>query len=318
MADQMMVASAQLGGIQVNETRKEVVARLIRLLDDAAAAGCRLVIFPELTLTTFFPRYWSDSAASMDQYFESGMPNDAVQPLFDRARELGIAFTLGYAELTEDGRHYNSVCAVDGDGQVVGTYRKIHLPGHADHREEAYQHLEKRYFDVGDQGFPVVRLGGIDVGLAICNDRRWAETYRVLALKGADLIAIGYNTPTTSVPGVDPEHHRAMDEHLLSVRAGAYQNAVWVIAAGKSGDEDGHKLIGGSCVVAPTGDVVSLATSDRDELVIARYDTAVAEPYRQEMFHFGKHRLPDQYAIIALQQDRVPKDRVRTAAGSDA
>ncbi|NUL59927.1 N-carbamoyl-D-amino-acid hydrolase [Brevibacterium luteolum] len=305
IVSKVVVGVAQVGGIQPEESREQVVARLIALVETAAARGCTLVVFPELTLTTFFPRYWVDDLSAVDTHFERSMPNPQVQPLFDRAAELGIAFVLGYAELTPEGQHFNTAIAVDTDGTIAGTYRKVHLPGHADDRGIAQQHLEKRYFEIGDQGFPVFTIAGVRVGLAICNDRRWAETYRILALNGADLVAIGYNTPFTSVPGMDPEAHRAMDEHLLSVRAGAYQNAVWVLAAGKSGVEDGHRLIGGSCVVSPTGDVVALAVGEGDELVVAEYDSATAEPYRRELFNFGKHRKPEHYRLIAEQTDRA-------------
>lgn len=305
MSNRTHIGVAQVGGIQPDESRNSVVQRLIALLEQAASHSCELVVFPELTLTTFFPRYWVDDLMAVDQYFERLMPNPHVQPLFDRAYELGIAFVLGYAELTPEGEHFNSAIAVETDGSIAGHYRKIHLPGHADDRGVPHQHLEKRYFKIGDQGFPVIAIAGLRVGLAICNDRRWAETYRVLALKGADLIGIGYNTPFTSVPGMNPEPHRALEEHLLSVRAGAYQNAVWVLAAGKSGNEDDQRLIGGSCVVAPSGDVVARAMGDGDELVVSAYDPSSAEPYRQELFNFGKHRLPEEYSAITKQRDRA-------------
>lgn len=305
MSGKTYIGVAQVGGIQPDESRESVVQRLVGLLEEAAFRSCELVVFPELTLTTFFPRYWVDDVVALDKYFERLMPNPHVQPLFDRARELGIAFILGYAELTPEGDRFSSAIAVEGDGSIAGHYRKIHLPGHADNRGISHQHLEKRYFKIGDQGFPVISIAGLFVGLALCNDRRWAETYRVLALKGADLICIGYNTPFTSVPGMDPEPHRAMEEHLLSVRAGAYQNAVWVLAAGKSGNEDEQHLIGGSCVVAPSGDVVARAVGDGDELVVSEYDSTRAEPYRHEMFNFGKHRLPEEYSAITEQRDRA-------------
>lgn len=293
-----IIGVAQVGGIQPDESRSSVVRRLIALLEQAADRGCKLLVFPELTLTTFFPRYWLSRPEMADHFFEREMPNPQTQPLFDRARELGVAFVLGYAELTPQGQRFNTVCAVDADGTIAGYYRKIHLPGHKEDRGLAHQHLEKYYFEVGDTGFPVVTLVGLKVGLATCNDRRWAETYRVLALQGADLVAIGYNTPVGGVPGMTPEPHRMMAEHLLSVRAGAYQNSLWVLAAGKSGVEDGQQLIGGSCVVSPGGDVVSVAVGDGDELVVAGYDPGVAEPYRAELFNFAKHRRPEHYRLI--------------------
>jgi predicted amidohydrolase len=313
VARRTTVGIAQVGGIQPTEDRASVVKRLIRLLDNGAAKGCSLVVFPELTLTTFFPRYWRTDPQDMERFFERNMPNEDVQPLFDRARELAVAFVLGYAELTPDGRRFNTACAVETTGEIVGVYRKIHLPGHDDDRGLDHQHLEKRYFEIGDLGFPVVRLAGLLVGLAICNDRRWAETYRILALQGADLAAIGYNTPASSVPGTDPEPHRAMNEHLLSVRAGAYQNAMWVFTAGKSGTEDGQQLIGGSCAVAPSGDVVARALGDGDELVVAEFDSEACLPYRQEMFDFDRHRRPDEYRLIVDRTGRGQPINTRTA-----
>jgi predicted amidohydrolase len=88
-----------------------------------------MVVFPELPLTTFFPRWLFSDQAELDSYFEREMPNPRVQPLFDRARALGIGFYLGYAELTPHGKRYNTAITVGPDGSVLGKYRKIHLPG---------------------------------------------------------------------------------------------------------------------------------------------------------------------------------------------
>ena len=89
---------------------------MLALLEEAAARGASLVVFPELAFTTFFPR-WLIEGEALDHYFERGMPNPAVQPLFDRARALGIGFYVGYAELTSDGQRFNSSILVDRDGK---------------------------------------------------------------------------------------------------------------------------------------------------------------------------------------------------------
>src|SRR5262245_20803870 len=150
------LAVAQVGGIQPSESRSAVTRRLVELMREANARGASVVVYPELTLTTFFPRYWYEDAAELNGFFETSMPNEHVQPLFDRAAELGIAFNLGYAELTADGRRFNTSILVDRDGRIAGKYRKVHLPGHADNKSSfAAQHLEKRYFEVGDLGFGV-------------------------------------------------------------------------------------------------------------------------------------------------------------------
>ncbi len=182
------VAAAQMGGTQRTDDRAATLARMIALLERAAADGASLVVFPELAFTTFFPR-WLLEGAVLDAFYEPGMPNPAVQPLFDRARTLGIGFYVGYAELTPDRRRFNCSILVRPDGTRLGTYRKVHLPGSVEPREGArFQQLEKRYFDYGDLGFPAFRAGpawhGAIAGMMICNDRRWPEAWRMLGLQG--------------------------------------------------------------------------------------------------------------------------------------
>ena len=296
------LAVAQVGGIQPSEGRATAVQRLIRLLEQSHHKGASFVVFPELTLTTFFPRYWDDDRAAMDRYFEIEMPGAEVKPLFDRAAELRVGFYLGYAELTPDGQHFNTAILVNSTGSIVGKYRKIHLPGHADKLADVpAQHLEKRYFEVGDLGFGVFEVDGVRFGICLCNDRRWPEVYRVLALQGADVVVLGYNTPI-EVPGWQEEPHAKMATHLLSLRAGAYQNAVWVAAAAKSGFEDGCHMIGGSAIAAPSGEILAKARTEDDEVVIATVDLDFSEPYRQSVFDFDAHRRPEHYSLIV---DRV-------------
>ena len=176
MSRVLTVGAAQMGPIQLADTRPQVVERLIALLRSGSGAGCHLVVFPELTLTTFFPRWWVDDLSEADRFYETEMPGQETRPLFDEARRLGVGFHLGYAELTPDGHRYNTAILVERDGSIVGKYRKVHLPGHSEHEPwRAFQHLERYYFEPGD-GFAVHGAFGGVVGMAICNDRRWPET----------------------------------------------------------------------------------------------------------------------------------------------
>ena len=148
-----------MGPTQKADSREHTLGRMLALLEAAAARGATLVVFPELAFTTFFPR-WLIEGEALDHYFERGMPNPAVQPLFDRARTLGIGFYVGYAELTSDGQRFNCSILVDRDGEILGRYRKVHLPGSVEPRVgAAYQQLEKRYFEYGDLGFPAFQGG---------------------------------------------------------------------------------------------------------------------------------------------------------------
>ena len=299
------VGAAQLGPIQRSHSRADVVVRMIALLRQAKGHGCDLVVFPELALTTFFPRWFMDDQRAVDSFFEAQMPSSATQPLFDEAARLGLAFSLGYAELTvENGqtRRFNAQIMVDKSGRIIGKYRKVHLPGHAEHEPwRAFQHLEKRYFEVGNLSWPVWRAdealqGGL-FGMMICNDRRWPESYRVMGLQGVEMILLGYNTPRHNPPS--PEQDRLGDFHNhLVMQAGAYQNACWVIGTAKAGVEEGCELIGGSAIIAPSGEIVAQALTLDDELVVARCDLDRVRSYKDWIFNFERHREPEQYRLI--------------------
>src|SRR5262244_2971799 len=283
MARTLTVGAAQLGPIARSERRSDVVKRLLALLAQAHARGCELVVFPELALTTFFPRWWMEDQAEIDAFFEREMPGPETRPLFDEARRLGLGFCLGYAELVHEGgalHRYNTAILVDQAGRLVGKYRKIHLPGHAAHEPwRPFQHLEKRYFEVGDLGWPVTRYNGAVVGMCICNDRRWPETYRVMGLQGVELVLLGYNTPIHNPPAPEQDHLAGFHNHL-SMQAGAYQNATWVVGVAKAGCEEGCELLGQSAIIAPSGEIVAMASTVGDELIVARCDPALCRNYK--------------------------------------
>ena len=302
------VGAAQLGPIARTESRASAVARMIALLEQAAAQGCDLVVFPECALTAFFPHWYYDRQDELDAYFEREMPNAATQPLFDCARELGVGFYLGYAELAvEDGatHHYNTSILVDKKGAIVGKYRKVHLPGHADYRpNNPFQHLEKRYFEPGDLGFPVWRALGGNIGMCICNDRRWPETYRVMGLQSVELVLLGYNTPT-HVPWMPVYDHLTYFHNHLCMQSGAYQNSTWVVGIAKAGNEEGCELLAGSCIVAPSGEIVALASTKADEVFTAKCDLDISRFNKETLFNFAQHRRIEHYGLITKQAGAV-------------
>ena len=296
----LTIAAAQLGPIHRSETRPQVLERLIGLLRQANQHGCELVVFTECALTPFFPHWWIEDQAEIDAYFETSLPGPQTQPLFDEAARLRIGFCLGYAELVQVGdqtRRFNSAVLVERDGRIVGHYRKVHLPGHADHRpNNPFQNLEKRYFEPGNLGFPVFMWCGRRVGMLICNDRRWPESYRCLGLQGCEVVLLGYNTPR-HFPEY-PETNRLADfHHQLSLQAGAYQNGMWIVAAAKAGVEEGVEQIGSSMIVAPSGEVVAQAATLVDELVIHRCDLALCRTYKEGVFP-ARYRRVEHYGRL--------------------
>lgn len=302
MSRVLRVAAAQMGPIQKADSRQAVVKRMTDLLDQAKAENCDLVNYTELALTTFFPRWYMTDPAEVDSWFEREMPNAATRPLFEKAAAYRIGMSFGYAELTPDGHHFNTSILVDRDGKIVGKYRKVHLPGHVEFdTERAFQHLEKRYFEPGDLGFNVWRTMGGILGMCICNDRRWPETYRVMGLQGVEMILLGYNTPSVNSQKGSEGPEKRIFHHQLSLQAGAYQNSTWVVATAKAGLEDGHPMFGASCIVNPDGEIVAQAATEEDELVVADCDLDATVFGKQTIFDFKRHRRVEHYGRITAQ-----------------
>ena len=293
------VGAAQVGPIYKEESRETVVERLINLLEEGARREVELICYPECALSTFFPRHLMD-CDEMDKYFEKSMPNPSVQPLFDRARDLGIGFHLGYSEL--DGKnHYNSSILVGKDGEIIGKYRKSHIPGTYEPIEgQKFQHLERRYFLEGNTGFKVWSAFGGKIGMALCNDRRWPETWRVLGLQGVELVIVGWNTPLTHYRK-NPSYSRLAEFHnRLSMQAGCYQNGTWAVGVAHCGEEElGYVLMGQSMIVSPLGEIIAMSYSLEDELVDATIDLDAGKEIKEGVFNFGLYRRPELYKIIS-------------------
>ena len=301
MARTLKVAAAQMGPIAKDEDRTQVVKRLLEMMREAAGWGADVVVFPELALTTFFPRWVIEDDAEIDSWFERSMPNDATRPLFETAKALGIGFHIGYAELAFDQHgtkhRYNAAIIVDKCGEIVGKFRKVHIPGHAEAKDRPGQHLEKRYFEVGDLGFPVYRAYGGVVGMCICNDRRWPETWRVLGLQGVEIVFCGYNSPVGLGDSFDLDALEPFHNHLV-FQSGCYQNATWAVGVAKCGNEEGFNMIGQSCIVAPSGEIASQCITLDDEVIVHRCDLDAALAYKNDIFNFAYHRQPQHYRLI--------------------
>jgi predicted amidohydrolase len=297
-----------MGPIQREHSRADAVKRLIALLEQGARHGCDLVVFPELALTTFFPRWFVDDISEADHWYEREMPSRETQPLFDAARKLGVGFSLGYAEYTKDGHRFNTQILVERDGSIVGRYHKVHIPGHEHHEpDRPFQHAERYYFEPGPEGFGVWKAFGGRVGMMICNDRRWPESYRVMGLKGVELILCGYNTPIHYVP--DPSQDILQGFHnALVMQSGAYQNGTWVVGVAKGGVEEGVDSLGQSAIIAPSGQIVAQAFTSVDELLVARCDLDWCLKYKETLFDFERYRRPEVYGPITAQRGVVLDD----------
>jgi len=299
------VAAAQLGPVQKTDDRKSVVSRLINLLREAHSKKAELVVFPELALTTFFPRWFVDDIAEANHWYETEMPSAVTQPLFDEAKNLGIGFCLGYAELTKTGERFNTQILIERDGRVVAKYRKVHIPGHEHHEpDRPFQHAERYYFTPSNEGFGVWPAFNGRIGMMICNDRRWPESYRVMGLQGVEMILCGYNTPLHYVP--DPSQDALQGFHnALVMQSGAYQNGTFVVGVAKGGVEEGVDSLADSSIIAPSGEILAKTATNGDEVITAVCDLDWCNNYKNTLFDFNRYRRPEVYGRITNQRGVV-------------
>jgi len=301
----LKVAAAQLGPIQRTDDRQSVVKRLIELLRNAHSQKAELVVFPELALTTFFPRWFVDDISQADHWYETQMPSPITQPLFDEAKSLGVGFCLGYAELTDSGERFNTQILVERNGDVVAKYRKVHIPGHETNEpDRPFQHAERYYFKPSDEGFGVWQAFGGRIGMMICNDRRWPESYRVMGLQGVEMILCGYNTPLQYIP--DPTQDPLQSFHnALVMQSGAYQNGTFVIGVAKGGVEEGVDSLADSSIIAPSGELLAKTSTSGDEVVTATCDLDWCYNYKNTLFNFDRYRRPEVYGRITSQRGAI-------------
>ena len=283
MPRHIKVAAAQMGPNNEGTPREAIVERMAGLLELAIHDGVELLAYPEMALTTYFPK---KVRPDFDQFFETDVPPKALEPLLRRAAQARVAVHVGFCEKA-GGQYFNTALVTDRDGRLCGTFRKIHLPG-TKAPDGFAQVFEPYYFAHGDSGYKVFDCAGVRVGIAICQDRRYPESYRCLALQGAEIILIGYNTPLSPL---------ALDLNELCMRGGAYANLCFVVGVAKAGVEDGVELIGGSCVINPLGQVLAKAATTGDELVVTRIDLDQAVPVRKRWNFLGR-RQPQHYGLV--------------------
>ena len=277
------VAAAQMGPNNDGTPREVIVERMMALLEAAIREGVELIAYPEMALTTYFPKR---VRPDFDHFFETEVPPKSLEPLLRRAAQARVAVHAGFCEKAE-GKYFNTALLTDRDGRLCGTFRKIHLPGTKIPDGFAQVH-EPYYFAHGDTGYKVFDCAGAKVGIAICQDRRYPESYRALALQGAEIIVIGYNTPLSAL---------ALDLNDLCMRSGAYANACFVVGIAKAGVEDGMELIGGSSVINPQGQIIAKASTTGDELIAALIDLDQMTPVRKRWNFLGR-RQPQHYGPL--------------------
>ncbi|KAK5136153.1 hypothetical protein LTR08_003990 [Meristemomyces frigidus] len=327
-----------MGATHRTDPRSKTLDRMLKLLQDAADQSAELCLLPETAFATFFPRYLINDPEELDAFFEHGdvIKSPGAAPLFNKAKQLGIDVSVGFAEVADNGERFNSSVYYHAlTGSILAKYRKIHLPGDfepfAD--PEATNQLEKRYFKPGNLGFEAFRVPDLAagsepiMGMMICNDRRWPEAWRCLGLQGVEIVLCGYNTAGFaphlwgSDASQDPKQaeETALFHHKLVMQSNSYMNATFSISAARAGMDDGkYALIGGSCIVGPEGNILAETKTVEDEVIVADCDLELCRQGKTRTFDFSRHRRVEHYKRIVEQTGVVEPPKLSEASSNGA
>ena len=259
------------------------IASVSALVEEAAGKGAQVILPPELFAGEYFCR--DEDEALFDLAYPT-LESPSVQAMQKLAAKLGVAIPTSFFE--RDGHHYyNTLAMVGPDGEIMGTYRKSHIP-------DGPGYEEKYYFRPGNDGFKVWDVFGTRIGVGICWDQWYPECARVMALKGAEVLfyptAIG-SEPYDADLDTSRMWRRAMVGHAVS-------NCMPVIAANRIGEEEGQTFYGHSFVSDEWGDFVSEAGARDHGALVATLDLERARIHRAGMGFF-RDRRPELYARIA-------------------
>jgi N-carbamoylputrescine amidase len=284
-AKAMKTRSITVAGIQTSygPDMSENIDKTEAFVREAAQRGADVVLPSELFQGIYFctkqdPR-WFETAFPVDEH-------PCVKKLAKLAKKLEVVIPISFFE--KDGpRYYNSVAVADADGDILGVYRKSHIPD-----GPGYQ--EKYYFRPGDTGFKTWKTKRGHIGVGICWDQWYPETARAMAVQGAEVLF--YPTAIGSEP-----YDTSLDTHLQWQRAmqgHAVSNAVPIVAANRIGLEDNEgvqqKFYGHSFIADHRGELVESFGADDEGVLVHTFDLGLIESYRAD-WGFFRDRRTDLY-----------------------
>jgi N-carbamoylputrescine amidase len=271
----------------LDEQREINVARVVGHIHEAAEKGARVILPPELFEGPYFPRQEDEA------FFEWARPledNKTLERLSEIARDLGVVIPYSWFEVAGQA-FYNSVAMIDADGEVLGVYRKSHIP-------DGPGYEEKYYFRPGDTGFRVWETKHGRIGVGICWDQWFPECARAMALLGAEALLYPTAIGTEPVSGEDTKDpwQRVMIGHAVA-------NAIPVCAANRIGNEDGQLFYGSSFIADPRGDMVAHFGRTESGVLVHEFDRR-ALSRRRASWGFFRDRRPELYDVLLSADGR--------------
>jgi len=265
----------------VSENIAENMKKTAEKIEQAAKLGAQIVCLQELYRTTYFPQLENHDAKGLAET----IPGKSTELFSGLAKKHGIVVIAPLFEKSREGKFYNTAVVINCDGEIMGTYRKAHIP------YDPYFY-EKNYFEAGDTDYQVFDTSFARIGVLICYDQWFPEPARINALQGAEIIfyptAIGYLKGYTSADG---DWH---DAWKTVQRAHAIANGIHIAAVNRVGEEDELEFWGGSFVCDSFGKIIAEASTTKEEVLIATLDLGKNKKI-QEGWGFLRNRRPDTY-----------------------
>ncbi len=261
------------------------VEKALERISEAARQGANVVCLQEV----FNTPYPCQAEEHANFELAESIPGPTSQRLQAAAKQHGVVVTCSIFERRTHGLYHNTAVTFDVDGEMVGFYRKMHIP-------DDPLYYEKFYFTPGDLGFTVAKTKFACLGVGVCWDQWYPETARLLALRGAEILL--YPTAIGWIPAEREEYGTA--QHAAwetSMRAHAIANGVYVGATNRVGLEGGLQFWGASFVAGPNGTVMHRASHEREELVVVACDLAAIDVVRTH-WPFLRDRRIDAYGDI--------------------
>jgi len=268
------IGLAQVG---VQKEKQKNIDKAIYFMEEAKNKGAHIICFPEMSFDIFFPQYRSDK-----KYFKLAekIPGDTVTLFQKEARRLGITTVINIFEEDKPGEYYDCSPVISAEGKILGKSRMMHIA-------ELPNYNEKYYYWEGTTGYPVYKSGGLNFGIAICYDRHFPEQMRALTLNGAELILVPTATSLSELKVI----------WEIEMQAAAVANQIYIAVINKVGKDDNITFFGRSFVVNPRGEIIALASQEKEELVLVDLDLAQIKETRH-LLPFLRDRRPETYSVL--------------------
>ncbi|MEO8621903.1 MAG: nitrilase-related carbon-nitrogen hydrolase [bacterium] len=266
----------------IDKIREANIAKHMTLIDKAGAAGVQILCMQEIFTGPYFCAEQTPRWYEATEYIPDGPTTRLMQ---ETAKKYEMVIIVPLYEVESTGVYYNTAAVIDADGTYLGKYRKNHIP------QVAPGFWEKYYFKPGNLGYPVFQTRYAKVGVYICYDRHFPEGARELGLNGAEIV---FN-PSATVAG--------LSEYLwkLEQPAHAVANGYFVGAINRVGTEAPWNIgefYGQSYFCDPRGQLLAVASRDKDELLVADLDLDKIREVRNT-WQFFRDRRPETYTGIA-------------------